>query len=52
MNGEGIWLWQVTRGSAFMESDINVLFYKVLACGQNCVILTPDYAGATESAVN
>jgi hypothetical protein len=46
-----MWLWQVTSGSAFMEPDVNVLFSKVHACGQNCIMLTCDNAVATESAV-
>jgi len=36
----------------FIEPDINVLFSKVHACGQNCVMLTHDYAVPTESSVN
>ena len=31
---------------------VNVLYSKVHACGQNCVMLTHDYAVSTESSVN
>jgi len=52
MDKEGIRLWPIIRCSAFIEPDINVLFSKVHACGQNCVMLTHDYAVSTESSVN
>jgi hypothetical protein len=50
LDRKGIRLWQVTR-CIFFEPDI-VLFSKVHACGENCVMLTHDYVVSTESSVN
>ena len=47
MDREGIRLWQVIRCIAFIEPDINVLFFKVRAFSQICVMLTPDYSVST-----
>jgi hypothetical protein len=52
MDREGGTLWQIIRCSAFIEADINVLFSDVHACGQNCVMLTHDYAVSAASVVN
>jgi hypothetical protein len=52
MDREGIRSWQITRYSTFIEPDINVRFSNVRACGQNCIMLTHDYAVTTESSVS